>query len=100
MRSFLSAAVVAAAFFGGSAWAQQACGDRMTIVDRLQDDFQEHRHASGVAANGNLAEIFVAATGTWTIVVSRPGGPSCVVATGEGWQYDNPERFQIRGDDV
>ena len=70
------------------AQAQQACGPRDKIVTRLNTVYQETRHAAGIAANGNLVEVFVAESGTWTIMISRPGGRSCVVATGHHWQRD------------
>jgi hypothetical protein len=38
---------------------------------------------------GRLLEVFATGSGsTWTIVMTRPDGTSCVVASGEAW----PER--------
>lgn len=74
------------------AQAQQACGPRDAIVTRLSDVYKETRQASGIAANGNLVEIFVATSGTWTIMVSRPGGHSCVVAVGNHWEVEPVKR--------
>ena len=40
----------------------------------------------GIGASGEaLYELFVADTGTWTILVTRPDGTSCIAASGESW---------------
>jgi hypothetical protein len=40
-----------------------------------------------VQANGHLVEVFASNDGTsWTIVVTRPDGWSCIVAVGEDWE--------------
>lgn len=93
---FVGAAVFAAAFFVLPVQAQQVCGSRDAIVKRLADVHGENRRAAGIAANGNLIEIFAAKSGTWTVMVTQPGGITCVVAVGDHWQLDTesvlPER--------
>lgn len=87
MRCLALVALVAA-FFIVPALAQSVCGARDKIVKRLVDSYQESRHAMGLAANGNLVEIFVAESGSWTVLITRPDGPTCVAGVGEDWTLD------------
>ncbi|EAR52423.1 hypothetical protein OG2516_08097 [Oceanicola granulosus HTCC2516] len=66
---------------------QSACADHETVVSRLAERYGESRRAIGLAANNMVLEIFASAeTGTWTITATRPGGPTCLVASGEAFQ--------------
>lgn len=87
MRCLALVALVAA-FFIAPAQAQGVCGPRDNIVKRLADGHQEARYAMGLAANGSLVEVFVAPSGSWTILVTRPGGPSCVAGAGMDWTLE------------
>jgi hypothetical protein len=31
--------------------------------------------------------LFVSEKGSWTVVVSQPNGPSCILASGESWHH-------------
>lgn len=70
----------------GLATAQAACSDHTSLVRSLSNDFAEHPISMGLAANGTIFEIFASEKGAWTILVTRPDGISCLVATGEGWE--------------
>lgn len=87
MRSvLLSTALVLGAT--GLAQAQQAsvCLPRATAVGELAKGYDEHSVGVGIGASGEaLYELFVADTGTWTILVTRPDGTSCIAASGESW---------------
>ena len=57
------------------------------IDRRFKDHFAEQPSAIGLQANGHLVEVFVSNDGaSWTIVVTRPDGWSCIVAVGEHWE--------------
>lgn len=84
------AAALTAAFFVVPADAQMLCGPRDALVAHLRTAFQEHRHAVALTGNGRLLEVFVAESGSWTIVVSQPDGPSCILSAGESWDVDRP----------
>jgi len=89
MRNVAIAALVAATavlILPFSVAGQTMCGGYETITERLRQGFGEHRRVEAVTANGGLMEIFVSDSGSWTILVTLPGGPSCPVASGEGWQ--------------
>ena len=94
MRTIPLAAVAiiaaAAVFLSTAALAQGICGSRKAALEYLERQYQERPRALGLAANNNVVELLVAKTGSWTILVTRPNGTSCVVASGEAWG-DLPE---------
>ena len=88
VRSTLMAlgTAVAITFLATPSLAQQVCGKRADIVNRLSDGFEEQRRSAGLAADGNLVEVFASKKGTWTIIYTKPGGMTCLVAVGDNWQ--------------
>lgn len=66
--------------------AQSICGDRANFVDQLQDQYGETPTQIGLASDGTVLEVLTSKSGSWTIIVTRPDGISCVVATGESWE--------------
>ena len=71
------------------AFGQQAaqCGQRDALLAQLSQDYGETRKGLGLAANHALVEIFASGkTGTWTILVTLPGGTSCLLASGEDYE--------------
>ncbi len=68
------------------AHAQALCGDRAQLIERLEQEFSETPQALGLSEDGGLVEVMVSPSGGWTILVTYPKRPSCVVATGEGWE--------------
>lgn len=63
------------------------CSARAEMVERLQSRFGEIRTGAGLASDNGVVEVFTSAeTGTWTIIVTTPGGRSCMVAAGDNWQ--------------
>ncbi len=72
--------------------AQVVCGERARILARLAARYDEAPSAIGVTAAGQVIEVLTSASGSWTIVVTAPEGPACVVASGEGWRRVEPEK--------
>ena len=71
----------------GSAAAQDiACGPHNTVVMLLRQYYSEQVQALGITSTGELVEIFVSPRGTWTVVMTTPSGPSCLVTAGVDWQ--------------
>jgi hypothetical protein len=72
----------------GPALAQgMACDDHAALQQRLADSWGESRQSIGLGADGAVMEVFASEeTGTWTIAVTRPGGPTCIVAAGEHFE--------------
>lgn len=70
-----------------SAHASPVCGDRAKVIDSLSAKYAEEPVAVGVTRNGGVIEVLKAPDGaTWTILFTYPGGPSCLVASGEAWE--------------
>ncbi|MDW3208164.1 MAG: hypothetical protein R8L07_21735 [Alphaproteobacteria bacterium] len=63
-----------------------ACGLRDSVVERLKIGFNETEAGYGVTGSGMVAELFVSDSGSWTIVITRPDGISCLVAAGQSWE--------------
>ena len=81
------AAIAALPFASTDAAAQAACGDRTTVLADLEQRYHEQRGAAGITQTGGLLEVTVAPSGSWTILLTLPGQPACVVAAGEQWQF-------------
>jgi hypothetical protein len=74
------------------------CAPRPEILKQLSKQFNEAPVALGLANNGSLIELLTSDNGsTWTIMVSRPNGSSCLVAAGEGWEKLKPVAKDERG---
>ncbi len=69
-----------------AASAQSVCSERTKFVDQLSVNYAENTVGLGIVNNGSVLEILVSKNGTWTILVTKPNGISCVVATGEAWE--------------
>ena len=68
-----------------SAAASPQCGAREVVIDRLSAKYDEHPVSIGVTATGSLLEVLASPDGRWTIIVTVPNGPTCLVSSGEGW---------------
>ena len=82
----LASALVAST--GASAQQQQRvpCGERTAIMSHLEDGYSEKPVAMGLDAQGRVLEVLAAPSGTWTMLVSTPGGLTCLIASGVAWE--------------
>lgn len=82
----LASALVAST--GASAQQQQRvpCGERTAIMSHLEDGYSEKPIAMGLDAQGRVLEVLAAPSGTWTMLVSTPGGLTCLIASGVAWE--------------
>lgn len=71
---------------------QTVCGDRGRFVEQLNQRFSEVPVALGVIDNGSVLELFTSETGSWTILITRSDGKSCIIASGENWERMDVER--------
>ena len=71
------------------ATAQTAnCGPHDLVVARLASGYGESRQSIALGANNTVVETFASAeSGSWTITVTTPDGPTCMVASGQSYQY-------------
>jgi hypothetical protein len=66
--------------------AQQVCGKRAEFVTRLDTTYKETTSGVGLINNGMVIEVLTSSKGSWTILMTKTNGVSCVVASGEGWE--------------
>jgi len=60
------------------------------IVTRLGEKYGEHRNNMMFDAQGNLVELFSnLETGSWTLMVTIPDGPTCILSTGEDFTQED-----------
>ena len=45
---------------------------------------------AGLSGSGGLVELYTAATGTWTLLLTIPGGPTCLLGSGDEWEGWKP----------
>ncbi len=68
------------------------CLPHAEMLKHLSSQFKEKPVAIGLGDNGTVLEVFAAADGaTWTALVTRTNGMSCVVMSGDNWQYAPPQ---------
>ena len=84
--------LVAVALLCGSAVTMPAeaapklCGDRDQILKRLEQAHQETPQAIGLSGDGGVVEVLVSPEGGWTMLLTYPKRPTCVVAAGPAWE--------------
>jgi hypothetical protein len=84
---FIGTVLLLGAALAIPAYAGPSCGPRKEIVADLGQQFREAPIALGLSSDGTVVEVLTTENGsTWTIMVSRPDGVSCLVAAGESWQ--------------
>ena len=83
------------------AFAQsEACAPHEQVVEHLAEVYGETRQSIGLASDNNVIEIFASLeTGSWTITVTSPGGPTCIVADGFSFQHTD-EDLPKEGEDA
>ncbi|MEL6681492.1 MAG: hypothetical protein AAFQ09_02460 [Pseudomonadota bacterium] len=66
------------------------CAAHAQVVERLAERYGESRQSIGLGSDNSMVEMFTSdETGTWTITITRPGGPTCLVAAGQAYQHVN-----------
>ena len=73
--------------WAGNAFGQGIpCGNRYSIIHKLENAYSEEPVSIGIIENGSLIEVFVSESGTFTILITSPKGRSCLVAVGNSWE--------------
>ena len=63
------------------------CAERAEVVERLAERFGETLRSVGLHGGDAVVEVYSSeATGTWTILMTRPDGITCLLAAGERWE--------------
>jgi hypothetical protein len=84
----LSLGLLLAAASVSPAFSQSAnCAGHNIVTERLADGYGESRQSMALGAGNTLVETWANLdTGTWTITVTQPGGPTCLVASGQAYE--------------
>ena len=93
---FISVLFYGTVLFSSPAQAQLMCGPHADVTGKLSALYDERQTAIGMARNGQLLEIFVADDGTWTILLSRPDGVTCLMISGDHWQETREPAKTVR----
>jgi hypothetical protein len=83
----LAGAAVAVLAATGAIAQVPPCGERAPIVSALKNRYGESLSAFGLAGDGSLVELYVSASGSWTLLVTAPRGATCLVAGGHDWHF-------------
>jgi hypothetical protein len=66
--------------------ARARCLPHEEAIARLQRDYGETAQGLGLGNRGrSVTELFTSEAGSWTILVTRANGLSCIAASGENW---------------
>ena len=81
-------AAMAVVTFSGSAFAEgdARCAAHQKMVSLLSKKYSEAPMGIGTVNQDRVMQIFVSAKGSWTIVVTKTDGLSCIVAAGQNWE--------------
>ncbi len=71
---------------GAAAQAQTVCGNRSDMLAEFARSYREVPSAVALTDQGALLDVLVSPSGSWTMLLSFPGGQSCIVGTGQAWQ--------------
>ena len=92
MRATLkSLCLIVVASIPAMAQAQITCAARDAVVDRLATGYGESFQGGGIQSDQRIYEVwFSEEKGTWTILLTRADGTSCVMASGTDWRAPIP----------
>ena len=96
MTKFLTTTLLAAgaclAVGTTAAQAQMQCHQHKEVLGKFADAYHESPVAGGLTQDGRLLQVLSSGDdGTWTIVLSKPDGLTCVIMAGEAWRKLNPK---------
>lgn len=67
--------------------AEIRCAAHELVSDALAQQYGEVRKGLGLQGETSLLELWASDdTGTWTILLTRPDGTTCILASGIHWQ--------------
>ena len=79
--------LLAAALLPTAVQAQSNCAEREKVVHNLENGYGEAFAGGGLRNAQQIFEVwFSQDKGTWTILLTRADGVSCIMATGTNWR--------------
>lgn len=87
MRLILASIAALTAMTGVAMAEPQNCAERDAVVSKLQGTFGEAFSGGGLQTDTSVFEVWTSPDdGTWTILMTRADGVSCVMASGTNWR--------------
>jgi len=83
-KSFNMAAVLSILVVSTAA-AETVCEPRPVMLKGLTEVYGETPVARALAGPGQIIEVLVSPSGSWTMIVTDILGQACIVGTGEAW---------------
>jgi hypothetical protein len=62
------------------------CAKHSQMVGLLSKKYSEAPVAMGTVNEDRFMQLFVSRKGSWTILVTKTNGESCIVAAGQNWE--------------
>ena len=92
MRALMLALIILFAMTTTVAAAQYQvqCWPRDVTVETLDRKYGEKPVAMGQVFNGNILEVLISPSGSWSIIITRPNGMACMITSGENWEVLPP----------
>ena len=90
MVKFLQAALFLLCLYGTAQGEVTTCGEHKAIAEVLLRQWQEFPAVQAITGNGDLLEVYVSPSASWTVLLTFPNGLSCIMATGEDLEFLPP----------
>lgn len=78
-------ALIGAIFWTSAAAGAVPCGQRDAMLAELEKRYGETPVAIALTYTGAAVEVVSSGSGTWSILVTVAGQPTCLVAAGTDW---------------
>ncbi|MBL4591270.1 MAG: hypothetical protein JKY96_04855 [Phycisphaerales bacterium] len=66
--------------------AKNPCASREKMVELLSTRYLEKHQAMGLVSSRGVIELYVSASGSWTMLITNSSGKACILAAGKHWQ--------------
>lgn len=76
-----------------------SCLPHEAAVNKLEQGYGEQRAGLGISPDGGAVyELYVSPDGeTWTILITRTNGLTCIAASGESWMFQSRVKPPLLG---
>lgn len=83
----------------GPAWGQASnCANRALVVAKLAGKYGEAQIGAGLQNQTHIFEVWVSdESGTFTILMTRADGSTCIMASGRNWRAGDEKAKDIEG---
>lgn len=73
--------------------AQAVCIDRASVINKLEKGYGESFAGGGLQTDKIIYEVwFSEEKGTWTLLMTKANGMSCIMASGTNWRKALPKK--------